>query len=177
MWMDDNTLGFFSDKMFLSNFYPCSVPCICYQCRFGKKRKRTIFNSSEQAYMYMKALSCKDIHNMRKIRLAATAGMAKKFGRKLKNFDQMKWDNMKENVMKKVLVSKFKFNPHLCKELLKTRNMRLVECSPYDRYWGIGISINNRNHKNAKKWLGKNKLGELLMEVRKEVHHWRNIKK
>lgn len=66
------------------------------------------------------------------------------------------WQQIKEGVMLEILRSKFS-DPHLSNVLKKTGKRRLVEASPVDAYWGYG-----KDHQ------GKNRLGQLLMQVRKE---------
>lgn len=66
------------------------------------------------------------------------------------------WLQIRDSVMLDILRSKFS-DPHLSKVLKKTGNRYLVEASPYDAYWGYGPNKQ-----------GKNQLGKLLMQVRKE---------
>jgi ribA/ribD-fused uncharacterized protein len=68
------------------------------------------------------------------------------------------WDSKKDAVMKKALVAKFSQHPKLKELLLQTENAVLIEASPRDDYWGEG------KHKK-----GLNRLGQLLMEIRKEM--------
>ncbi len=50
--------------------------------------------------------------------------------------------------------------------LLSTKNMVIVEASPSDKVWGIGLSMTNKDINDPKKWKGKNLLGKCLMNVR-----------
>ena len=61
---------------------------------------------------------------------------------------------------------KFKQNQELTNYLLSTKKRILVEASPYDAIWGIGMSVNDENAMNPKEWQGLNLLGYALMEVR-----------
>ena len=74
-----------------------------------------------------------------------------------KVFIRKDWDEIRDKIMYKGLKSKFNQNPSLKKLLIKTKDRELVENSPYDKYWGIG-----------KDGTGENKLGELLMKLRKK---------
>jgi len=65
------------------------------------------------------------------------------------------WDKVKDDVMKRALLAKFRQHDGLREQLLSTGTAHIVEASPYDSYWGEG--------KNGK---GKNKLGILLKQVR-----------
>lgn len=67
------------------------------------------------------------------------------------------WDAVKEEIMFAGLKEKFK-NAELKALLLGTGKKTLIENSTYDSYWGIGP--------NGK---GKNRLGVLLMQLRKEL--------
>ena len=53
--------------------------------------------------------------------------------------------------------------------LISTKDSILVEASPYDKIWGIGMSSNNENIENPLLWRGLNLLGFALMEVRDEL--------
>ena len=53
--------------------------------------------------------------------------------------------------------------------LISTKDSILVEASPYDKIWGIGMSANNENIENSLLWGGLNLLGFALMEVRDEL--------
>ena len=68
------------------------------------------------------------------------------------------WEEVKEDVMYKALQAKFSQNDDLRKLLLGTGKKKLIEHSPYDGYWGDGGDGS-----------GKNRLGELLMRLRREM--------
>ena len=87
----------------------------------------------------------------------------KKLGRFVKNFNQTVWDTKKYEIMKIGLIEKFSQNTELKKALLATNDSILVEASPYDTIWGIGISEEDAK---TKKWRGDNLLGKALMDVR-----------
>ena len=63
----------------------------------------------------------------------------------------------------------FKLHPELKKRLLATNNKILVEASPYDNIWGIGISATKAIKMNPVDWPGQNMLGQALMLVRTEL--------
>ncbi len=92
-----------------------------------------------------------------KIRLAETPGKAKKLGQTRQIPLRKDWEMVKEDIMLYALTKKFS-HPKMKAILLATDNRYLYENSPYDYYWGIG-----------KQHTGKNRLGELLMKVRKEL--------
>ena len=63
-------------------------------------------------------------------------------------------------------MEKFTQHPKLLDFLLNTDRLILVEASPKDRIWGIGMAENDPNAENPNLWKGLNLLGFALMEVR-----------
>jgi hypothetical protein len=61
---------------------------------------------------------------------------------------------------------KFEQNNKLSEFLLGTNDRIIVEASPYDAIWGIGMLATDENSENPVKWKGENLLGYALMEVR-----------
>ncbi|MEW7278858.1 NADAR family protein [Aquimarina sp. 2201CG1-2-11] len=94
---------------------------------------------------------------------------AKQFGRKVKNFDPVIWDQHKYEIVKQGNLHKFSQHQDLKEFLLNTKKRVLVEASPRDRIWGIGMSQDNEKAQNPNLWRGQNLLGFVLMEVRDEL--------
>ena len=92
--------------------------------------------------------------------------VAKDLGRKVRNFDAQKWNAVAYELV--IEGNKHKFTQHepLKTFLLHTGNRVLVEASPSDTIWGIGLSQNDSDAANPFKWKGSNLLGFALMEVR-----------
>lgn len=87
-----------------------------------------------------------------KIRLLKNPADAKKEGRLIELRDN--WDELKDDIMYKALEAKFTQNS-ICKGILLSTGFKILcEDSPYDKYWGMN---------------GKNKLGELLMCIRRDL--------
>lgn len=82
-------------------------------------------------------------------------------------FNQAKWDTSCDDIVEKGNYLKFSQNENLKKILLNTGDKVIVEASPSDRIWGIGFDAENAEG-NESDW-GKNKLGEALMRVRKQL--------
>ena len=87
----------------------------------------------------------------------------------MRNFDEQTWVLKREDLIYKGLYEKFKQNPELANKLLSTGDKLLVEASPYDRIWGIGLSSDEKNAWDTDKWLGTNVLGKVLMRVRSDL--------
>jgi len=117
--------------------------------------------------MYLKALIFADIDTALAILSAQGPSEAKKLGRSAIPFDQESWDIVKQQLMYIANYAKFDKNEELKKALLATDNKLLVEASPYDKIWGIGLSKDDPKALNPANWKGLNLLGEVLMDVRK----------
>ena len=93
---------------------------------------------------------------------------AKDIGSKVSGLRGSKWDDDKYGIMLELLTYKFTDHPELKMALLKTDNKILVE-SGRDTHYAIGLPITSRDIYNETKWSGKNKLGEMLCQVRGSI--------
>jgi ribA/ribD-fused uncharacterized protein len=93
----------------------------------------------------------------------------KALGRKIRNFDDQKW---KQNCMRIVYegnLAKFSQNPELKAALLSTGNKILVEASPLDFIWGIGMHFDDEGVDDPANWKGTNLLGQAITLVKQEL--------
>ena len=93
-------------------------------------------------------------------------GHAKALGRQVPNFKSEVWDAEKFYVVVRANELKFGQNPDLRDYLLSTGKRILVEASPADTIWGIGLTQDHPDASNPKRWKGENLLGFALMKVR-----------
>ena len=99
----------------------------------------------------------------------------KALGRKVKNFEEAVWNQVKYSIVLNGNFLKFTQNPELRNYLLSTGDRILVEASPLDGIWGIRMGRKNEHVQNPLKWKGQNLLGFALMEVRDEIRRvWKN---
>lgn len=91
---------------------------------------------------------------------------AKELGRQVRNFDEIVWNKRRFEIVKLGNIHKFNQNPELLKCLLGTGDQILVEASPVDSIWGIGLAQGDAMIENPYAWNGQNLLGFALMEVR-----------
>lgn len=156
---DDMILFWQADSIY-SNFYEPAEILIA-----GIK-----FNHSEGLFMALKAMAFGNPFLMRgTVEYIARLGPgeAKRYGRtNIPNFDEAKWSQIREDRMYQAVFQKFKQNPWLKKELLSTGNKMLVEASPYDKVWGIGLAPDDHRALDISQWRGDNLLGKVLMDVR-----------
>lgn len=116
--------------------------------------------------MAEKARLFQDDEMLEKILLAQSPAQAKKFGRQVRGFDQAAWEGKRLEIVVQGNLHKFNQHPDLKNFLLNTKQRVLVEASPRDTIWGIGLSAKNERAAVPAQWRGKNLLGFALMEVR-----------
>lgn len=129
----------------------------------------TIYSSAEQFMMAKKAELFGDEEIKNQILSTNNVRKQKELGRKVKNFDENKWS---ENKIKIVYIAnnlKFNQNEELKSKLLETKGKYIVEASPVDAIWGIGIGPDDQRRFNRNKWRGQNLLGKILTQLREDI--------
>ncbi|MDH6125262.1 NADAR family protein [Kitasatospora sp. GP82] len=97
---------------------------------------------------------------------ARTPAEAKKLGRLIKGFNEERWAAERFELVIQGNVAKFGQDEALREYLLGTAQRVLVEASPLDRLWGIGLAADNEKATKPAEWRGLNLLGFALMEAR-----------
>lgn len=128
-----------------------------------------IFQSSEQAFMWQKALFFNDHRAADLIENEVDPKLCKKYGRQVKGFDPKLWSCVCLGFMTYVNYLKYSQNAELRQSLLDTGTRTLVEASPYDKIWGVGLSEYDPLILDEKNWRGQNLLGKALMDVRSRL--------
>lgn len=124
------------------------------------------YQNCEQWMMAHKAKAFNDHDILTKILNTSDPSAVKKLGRVVRNFDPQVWDTIKFEVVIKGNFHKFSQNESFKNFLLATENKILVEASPYDKIWGIGLREEDTAAMNPNTWAGENLLGFALMQVR-----------
>lgn len=127
------------------------------------------YNCCEQYMMHQKALLFGDEDIAKKVMLALEPKNHKRFGRLVKGFDKEVWEANAKRIVYEANHAKFTQNAHLLKQLMKTKGTTLVEASPHDTIWGVGLSANDPRIQDPSKWLGTNWLGEVLTQLRNDL--------
>lgn len=127
------------------------------------------YNCAEQYMMAMKANIFNDLVMLKNIMEASHPKEQKKFGRSVRGFDADIWNTVARDIVYRGNSAKFSQNPELCKLLISTEGTTLVEASPYDKVWGIGLSEDDPRAQDRSQWLGLNWLGETLTELRNNM--------
>jgi len=113
--------------------------------------KARLFNDNE---IYQKILTCSHPHE------------AKQLGREVKHYDEKMWHAHRLEIVTAGNLAKFSQHDTLKTYLINTGDRILVEASPHDRIWGIGMDRHHPHVALPTQWQGLNLLGFALMEVR-----------
>ena len=120
----------------------------------------------EHAMMYAKAKLFGDGLRMEQIRTAKTPKAAKALGRKVAPYGELAWGAHRYGAVTRACAAKFGQNADLRAFLQATEGKVLVEASPWDRIWGIGLRATDAAANDPRQWKGANLLGFVLMDVR-----------
>ena len=118
--------------------------------------------------MHGKAVLFGDEATAEKILQTSDPGTIKALGRQVKGFQESCWKKHREDIVYQNNVAKFLQNDHLLKALLETKGI-LVEASPSDRIWGIGLHEKDAKRIPESRWKGLNLLGKILTQIRHEL--------
>jgi ribA/ribD-fused uncharacterized protein len=127
------------------------------------------YNSCEQYMMHQKALTFGDMEIAKLIMEETNPREQKKYGRMIKNFDKSVWDKVCLSIVIKGNYFKFSQNSDLKAALLLTGKRILVEASPVDNIWGIGMAEDDVNIEHPMCWKGLNLLGQAITIVKQEL--------
>jgi ribA/ribD-fused uncharacterized protein len=127
------------------------------------------YNCCEQYMMAQKALLFKDMEMYQEIMNEQYPAIQKSLGRKVKDFDSEKWNAIAKHVVYRANTAKFTQNKNFFDALMATGDTLLVEASPEDTIWGIGLSENDPRALDKTQWLGTNWLGQIITDVRMDI--------
>ncbi|MEU1986096.1 NADAR family protein [Nocardia sp. NPDC019395] len=124
------------------------------------------FRTAEHYMMWRKAMLFDDRASAEKILAAAHPGEAKALGRSIRGFVEDLWTEHRYGIVVDGSLAKFGQHKELRRFLLKTGERVLVEASPVDRIWGVGLTADDPRIEDPTAWKGTNLLGFALMEAR-----------
>lgn len=124
------------------------------------------YATAEHWMMAGKARLFEDAEAERRVLAAGSPAQAKNIGRLVRRFDEAIWERERFGIVVEGSVHKFAADPRLREFLLATGDRVLVEASPMDRVWGIGLAADDEQAANPERWRGPNLLGFALMEAR-----------
>jgi ribA/ribD-fused uncharacterized protein len=140
----------------------------CFSQWFGSKFTidGITYPTAEHFMMASKARLFNDLEAEQSILKAKHPRDTQRIGRGVRGFDNKVWEEHRFEIVVRGNLAKFSQNEAFKEFLLNTKNRVIVEASPDDRIWGIGIAADNPDAKNPRRWAGTNLLGFALMEVR-----------
>jgi ribA/ribD-fused uncharacterized protein len=124
------------------------------------------YPTAEHYMMAEKAALFGDHATRTQVLEAPNPGAAKALGRQVRGFDEAVWLENRFSIVARANEAKFAQNPELGQFLKQTGSRVLVEASPVDRIWGIGLAQDDEKANNPNLWRGLNLLGFALMRVR-----------
>jgi len=127
------------------------------------------FLTAEHYMMWKKAELFGDKEICKKVLQTDSPRDAKALGRTVKNFNVDVWNNVCVDIVARGNYLKFTQNKWLLDIMLADEKYELVEASPYDRIWGIGLGMNDPLSWNKNTWRGTNLLGIALMKARSKI--------
>jgi ribA/ribD-fused uncharacterized protein len=127
------------------------------------------YNTAEQYMMAMKARHFGDEDAYTRIMNAKYPEQQKAIGRQVKNFNADSWNAVSRDYVYKANLEKFSSDASLKAYILATGEDEIVEASPTDRIWGIGLDEYDPLRLDKSNWRGTNWLGEVLMKVRNDI--------
>ncbi|MFD6097556.1 NADAR family protein [Nocardiopsis flavescens] len=143
-----------------------SASCLSQWWPAGFTCDGVLYRTAEHYMMAGKARLFGDDEALEGILACAHPSQAKEWGRRVRGFDPQVWEAARFDIVVEGGVGKFGQHGDLRDFLLGTGNRVLVEASPRDRIWGIGMSSSHEHAENPALWRGHNLLGFALMETR-----------
>ncbi|MDC0770292.1 NADAR family protein [Streptomyces sp. HD] len=127
------------------------------------------YATAEHWMMAGKARLFGDVEAERGVLEAGHPAGAKKAGRLVRGFDEGVWQRERFRIVVEGSVHKFAAHADLRGLLVGTGDRVLVEASPVDRVWGIGLAAGDDGAEDPERWQGPNLLGFALMEAREQL--------
>jgi ribA/ribD-fused uncharacterized protein len=129
-----------------------------------------VYSSAEQFLMAGKARIFDDPETLAMILSTDIQPEIKQLGRAVKHFSESQWEDVRYSVAFAGNFAKFTQDKNYFSYLIGTGDSLIVEASPYDRIWGVGLSSGDKRVLSPRTRRGRNLLGCVLMDVRDEIN-------
>lgn len=127
------------------------------------------YNCAEQYMMAEKARLFGDDDALQIIMGTNSPKVQKATGRLVKNFRKDRWEENAKLIVYRANLAKFLQNADMLEWLITTAGTTLVEASPWDTIWGIGMGAEDPRCLDRSQWKGTNWLGEIVTQVRNDI--------
>lgn len=154
----DDFYFFWTDSNPFSNWYPGNFVWSFQEHHHG-----------ECALMWAKAKLFGDEAIAAKILCERDPGEAKRLGKLVSGFNKAQWDSVNVQLMRSIAMAKFSQSADFKELILDTGSRHLVEASPKDDIWGIGLAAYDPRVTDPNKWKGENRLGKALISARQAI--------
>ena len=128
-----------------------------------------VYNTAEQYMMSEKARLFGDEETRDRIMATGDPRKQKALGRQIRGFDTARWQAEARDIVYRGNRAKFTADPALLQVLLATAGTTIVEASPLDTIWGIGLAEDDPAARDRANWRGSNWLGEVLTRLREDL--------
>ncbi len=155
----DSHTGFFTGASPLSNFYRCT-----FEDDDGMR-----WSSVEQYYQFHKCTHHGERQKAQQILQTDVPNKCLSIAKQVKITDEKIWEDRAKEIMFEGCLLKFSQSNFLKQFLLKTEDTVLVEANPRDKFWAVGLGIQDPDLFNPTKWKGQNILGKTLRKVRDKL--------
>jgi ribA/ribD-fused uncharacterized protein len=142
-------------------------PSQWFKCRFAIGGQS--YNCCEQFMMAEKARVFGDAEAEAAILRTTNPREQKALGRTVRAFDEATWNAVCRGIVYRANLAKFEQDANLYKVLMETGSRTIVEASPKDRIWGIGLGQDDPRAQDPSQWRGTNWLGVAIMQARDEL--------
>ena len=122
------------------------------------------FQTAEKYIQYQKACYFNDQETAEKILISKDPFESKTLSCNIANYDNESWKHNAKSVCYPGIRAKFEQNPLLAKFLIATKPMTLAESS-YDKLWGTGMALHDKNALNESYWANTGLLGTISMDL------------
>jgi ribA/ribD-fused uncharacterized protein len=140
-----------------------------YGCDIYDTDKKITYNCAEQAMMAYKAATFNDEFTFDKIMESQTPSSQKAWGRKVKNYNDEVWSKVRLDIVIKINYWKFNQNVVLHELIILTKDTEIVEASPVDLIYGVGLTEDCEEIWDKRNWKGQNLLGIAIMNAREQI--------
>jgi len=130
------------------------------------------YPTAEHFMMAEKARLFGDEDIRSRVLAAPSPSKAKQLGRAVRGFDDARWVQARFDIVVAGNLAKFSQTPAMRDYLLSTGDRVIVEASPVDKIWGIGMAADDPHAEAPSRWKGLNLLGFALMEVREQLSNY-----